>query len=319
MEVRTPIQIRCHLATKYSTALPKALRIIERDLQATKWFDYRYLSPLNATIVFRDEFIGVYQSFYARHIETSEAHNRFGCRTGSQSHKDFLVFARARQFADSLSVPYRHFLSTIFEHFLDSGWQRLPSVNQLYGKRQETLAKLVVDRWHQKCSEFPQFSQAAPYKNEHYRELPDQQAHRRWVIEQLRATDCSPHSLARLCFVHRVLPDEIAVAEFGNDLVDQARAIAAEMDPEVSQDDHGQFLPACIGLGEPDPSVPPCAGCRLIPVCLILGKKVHQALVAKHKSDDPVMQKKRHAIKMRVRKHRANKKALTAGAAPNQI
>ena len=312
MELSPPIQIRYHSLINYSSALPKAVRAKERGLQATKWFDYRFISPGKATEIFRDEFIGVYRSFYGAHVETSEAKNKSGCRTGLWKRKDFLVFTRARQFADSLSVPYRHFLWTVFEYFHEKGWQRLPNVNQLYGKREETLAKLVVDRWQEKCSEFPMFSRVAPYKNEHYRELPDQQAHRRWVVEQLHATGRSPHAIARVCFDYGVLPEEIAVAEFGNDLVDQARNLPPRIDPDAGPHATGPFLPTCIGVGEPDPLVSPCSECQLTSACLILGRKVHQSLVAKYTVDDPVTKKKQHDIKVRVQKHRAKKKALSA-------
>jgi hypothetical protein len=75
---------------------------LERKLHQSKWFDYRFVSPMDATHQFRAAYSEIYQRKYARNISTDDAKPRNGVRAGpafqtkSPSHKfikDYRVFA----------------------------------------------------------------------------------------------------------------------------------------------------------------------------------------------------------------------------------
>ena len=110
---------------------------LERKLHQSKWFDYRFVSPMDATHQFRAAYSETYQRKYARNISTEDAKTRTGVRAGPafQTKTELTSFWRARQTADLYGLPYKVFIEVAFDQLLGGGWQRMPHPNQLYAKR----------------------------------------------------------------------------------------------------------------------------------------------------------------------------------------
>jgi len=293
-------------------------RVDERELHHLKWFDYRFMSPKEATLTFRDEFQKLYRRKYGQNIDTEESLRKFGVSRGKPENNrtEFTSFWRARQFADQLGVPYGIFLQAAFEVLLRAGWERIPYINQLYGKHQERIAFAVIAHWEEHCQTRFMFSDLPHYREESFRGLAAQTAHQDWVIEQIKQRH-SDSLIGHACFVLRIVPQDRAKLAFGDDRLETGRASveggAAKPHETIAP---RQMLPSCVMLpGVRDMSSSECSACRIADFCgrateIVLASVVRATGVA-----DPEECRRRALNAARTRKCR-DKAKLAAAASP---
>jgi hypothetical protein len=248
-------QIRLNKLLLTSPRLARKDLRIERELNRKKWFDYRFMSPMEATLQFREIFQDVYRRKYSINIDSGEADQKTGV-SKKLSRADLTSFWRARQFADSLGVTYEVFLEAAFQALIRRGWERLPHVNQLYGiKNHDAIVHAVKALWAEQIRCRFTFSLLSHYRLEVYRDLTAQIDHLNWVKEQLQAQHGSSLGIGRACYVHRVLPEDDARREFGQERLDRAKdeiLFSGLIRDETSVAELA--LPSCFGLpGAPDP------------------------------------------------------------------
>ena len=186
---------------------------LERQLHQSKWFDYRFISPMEATSQFRDEYIKIHQRYYARNISTEGSEKRIGVRVGPafQKRTELTSFWRARQQADLYGLPYHIFIEVSFRELTRGGWTRLPHINQLYAERNFrricAAAAAYWEEWQQARLD-QSFSHLPEYRAESYHEFSAQKAHRAWVLRVAgkarcarywQSLLCTPGDLARIC------------------------------------------------------------------------------------------------------------------------
>ena len=308
MSAEVPPQVRDCLAV--ASKLDRADLALERQLHGSKWFDYRFVTPKQATLIFKAAYQKVYREKYADNIDTEEAEGVTGIDTSDfAGTKQPTAFWRARQFADALGVPYDIFCEAAFGNLLRS-WKRIPYINQLYGKKNEQrIARAVYDYWTEwrttrlMCSRLPQ------YREESFRNLPAQIEHRNWVIQEIKNNRTG--ALAQACDFFRILPIDEAVATFGQDWLDRTREgyFSEPPDPVVSVPDN-EFLPSCHSIpGAYEETAVECKACPVRSSCLAGVTAVRDKLMASHGgSDDPKADRRRDQVRRRVALHRAKKK-----------
>lgn len=142
----------------------------ERTLFDTKWFDYAFMSPFEATMIYLDEFEKAARAAYARELDYSRAEHipfpssnqvRRGLMLDrnpdspidperrekmiAKAKSNFTGAWRGRQVADMIGMPYSLYTSWAIE-FRMRRWQRayLPKLNQLY---HEFDVEKIVQRW----------------------------------------------------------------------------------------------------------------------------------------------------------------------------
>jgi hypothetical protein len=279
----------------------------ERNLYGQKWFDYRFISPLAATIRFRLVYQDVYRWKYSTDIDTSEADKKTG--VGRNDTRGGVTSSwRARQFADELGVTYEIFLEAAFQVCIRRGWSRLPHMNQLYGaKNRDAIAHAVKALWAKHIASRFTISTLPEYRDESFREMKAQIDHRIWVMDQIKARHGSPLSIGKACYVHRVLPEDTALLEYGQDRLDQAKAeIAFE---GLASDELCKIeepYPSCFGLPDaPDTDGNECQDCQAFRSCLLMEKSVRAAIFGKFGSDDPVASRRKALGRRRTEKFRA--------------
>ncbi len=120
----------------------------ERLLQETKWFDYRFISPVEATEIFANEYKLMYKKFWAVNFDFDESKRRRGLPLGSilEDPKYATAIWRARQLADEICMPYDIFLRAAFQLWLDNGPQRLPQPNHLYSGKWAENIKTPIEK-----------------------------------------------------------------------------------------------------------------------------------------------------------------------------
>jgi hypothetical protein len=291
----------------------------ERELHTRKWFDYRFMSPKEATNVFRAEYQKVYRRKYASNIDTEKSLNKYGVRAGiPETHKaEFTSFWRVRQSADLLGMPYDVFLEAAFEDLLRGRFQRIPYINQLMGKYQARIAVAATDRWEEQCQSRLMYSLLPHYKQESFHGLAAQIAHQDWVLAQLKSR--SDSTIGRACFTLRILPEERVRLQFGDERLENARAHAAGEVPEVLESlGPRQLLPSCVMLpGARDISSPECSSCKVATFCTRAEASVLGSVITVTGVADPRAERQRKLGRERTRKSR--RKAKLAAEAKSDI
>jgi hypothetical protein len=291
---------------------------LERKLHQSKWFDYRFVSPMDATHQFRTAYSEIYQRKYARNISTDDAKPRNGVRAGPafQTKTELTSFWRARQTADLYGLPYKVFIEVAFDQLLGGGWQRMPHPNQLYAKRnlqRICIAAAVYWKEFQQSLFDRSFSHLPEYRTESYHHFPAQIAHRAWVIDLLKEKPIA-WAIGRAWLINRVISPELALAEFEDEKVASAREYAAEITPEpLDPLKVREILPSCLGLpGALVPTSSECLACPAIGLCVRMQALTLGGLKRTTGSENPEHERRKKQQRDRAQRHRA-KKALAAG------
>lgn len=290
----------------------------ERQLHDLKWFDYRFMAPSEATSLFRSEFQKVYRRSHAKNIDSEEAERKFGLRRGiaSDNRAEFTSLWRARQFADGLGIPYPVFLTASFNTLLSGLSQRIPYVNQLYGKYDARIALAAKAHWLEIRDSRFTVSELPHYRVESFHGLPAQVAYRKWVIEEIKRRGGRAGDIGSACFIKCIIPVELAQAEFGVERVDSARdKMAGDMPEPFEPLAMADILPSCATLpGTFDAISVECRACPVSASCADVGASVCTSLVADVGSVDPVAARRRRLQSARTRKHRAKIRTATTSA-----
>jgi hypothetical protein len=218
---------------------------VEPALFRGKWFDYRFLNPVQATYLYAHYFEKFYRLAFSANIDSATAvfisplpkgdWFSLPVQADAESDKHFAAkikrrktlisgLWRGRQVADAMGVPYDLYLERAF-HWTLRYWQQshLPRPQHLY-------SDLVTDRtaidWEERQGSKLYFSEKAPYKNRAYQCLHSQDAHHEWLFEQAARRGNDPAVLARLIFQEELMPAEKARARIGEEAFDRVLASA---------------------------------------------------------------------------------------------
>jgi hypothetical protein len=297
----------------------------ERDLYTTKWFDYRFLSPTEATDdLFKIEYTTAFKFGLRQYQDRNEAEFKSGLlefpRFHKPSRKDISNLKRentslwrARQVADVLGVPYDFLIRETIDALMASGrCQTLPRPNQIAGAlTREAIRDRVKQRWtdwaavnfNSMISRLPQYMDHA------YRGLHAQDAHRDWVVKRLG--DGHPLNVGRACYIFQTLPEDRAVAHFGEERIAQARdEVRGEMPAAMAELEPGQLAPSCFAVPyafEKNNLI--CFACPVKRSCETMESFARKTLLKEYGSEDPRKAKEREQANDRQRRHRAGKAA----------
>jgi hypothetical protein len=226
--------IRHSRLTAWKTSKHQASR--ERDLNCTKWFDYRFMSPWEATELFVSAYQVEFRRLYSKNIDTEASEGKTGTRNRNwrSNSRELASFWNARQLADELGLPYGFFIHYAANLLMTWGWKHIPRPNQLYGSEaRDAIVAEVAAKWAEWRQAVPQFSTLPQYLIQNFNELPAQIAHQDWLIAEIKSKYGSPSEICKACFVNHVLSVTRATAEFGTERVIQAKALAVVGPPST--------------------------------------------------------------------------------------
>lgn len=216
---------------------------VEAALYRGKWFDYRFLNPVQATYLYAHQFVKAYRQAFATNIDGAAAKHvrpldveklfvepeqaqdetpkNFRKRVASHRMRTAGIW-RGRMVADAMGMPYDVYLELAF-HWTLRYWQQrhLPRPSQLY-------SDLVVDRatieWDARQQDQLFYSTLPQYRNEAFAEaselianndrfegtvLHSQNQHHEWILDQCLGERSNGLALlAQVVFRDRVLPIE---------------------------------------------------------------------------------------------------------------
>lgn len=173
--------------------VPKKYLNYDLSLFATKWFDYRRMTPLQATIEYMKAFCESYKDTYARELDFQRAEfvtpvnitKLFTDLIERQRPKDkskLTSFWRGRQVADALGMPYNVYLDHAFEYRMRR-WQRayLPQPQHLY---HEYVVEMIQEKWEDLKKSRLYLPDDPAFLSQNYRDIPYQNDFHDYLIAQ---------------------------------------------------------------------------------------------------------------------------------------
>lgn len=292
----------------------------EREVSGVKWFDYRFISAVQATELFYETYIRLYREAYGRNFdgETAPLKRAVPARGLRGSSRECSATWRARQIADGFGMPYDFFIRECIEAAMRRGVTRVPRPNQLYN-----LLSIphLEDRWEEYRKALPVFSRLPQYRVEAFCGLPAQIQHQQWVIDGLKARHARPFAIAQACFVDRLFTLDRAKAEFDPYVVEQMLSEAAGMKADPAPALRAtNFLPSCFGLPHAcSPSISPCIECHVREECRTAEAKVREKVAQRYGNEKPRDEEKLAQNRERVARCRAKKALAGAGAVSHEL
>ncbi|MDS1136714.1 hypothetical protein [Nitratireductor indicus] len=266
----------------------------ERQLANSKWFAYRFMSPLAATKLFAELYRKGVKAYVREHrdIEEAEKANGIADNIFSQPSGSLTQLWKARQRADEFCLPYDALIDFAFHFVGRRHWRSTPRPIQLFGSKNSDVAwPLEIEKYlgdHLPMA-LSRMSALPQYQTENYHDLSVQNEFREYVLEDLKSRSSSwSTKIANACVGKRHLPLRLA-----RPLVPDAEwpAIASVirtdldvglLNPPPEEHVAGISLaPACIGIPSArDESSSDCRSCPFNASCRSLGESA-----AKHLAD----------------------------------
>lgn len=204
--------------------IPQGLRDQEAELRQTRWFDYRFMTPAEATYLFAAEYRHAYIEAFkrTRDIRKAETINPFSPADIFDS-KELNAMWQARQAADAMGCKYDFFLRFAFLRFEHRGWRFFPRANQLSS---EELALDARDAWATVCRASLQTAVLPIFKADQFDQLPEQTEYYDWLCKQVQQREHPHMALANLVYTNGDLPESIAAQHFDEAVLKRAKTFA---------------------------------------------------------------------------------------------
>lgn len=167
---------------------------LEPELFRSKWFDYRFLTPFQATLLYAAYYEPVYAEQVQRYATTAEAEYRrpitmqkildeiLKPEPSQKAKSNFSALYRGRAVADAIGAPYDFFIRTSFDKRMRA-WQnrQLPRPHHLYS---ENFVPRVIEEWEKHKTQIRLHAKHPAYKPENYIGLAVQDDYRQFLLEQ---------------------------------------------------------------------------------------------------------------------------------------
>lgn len=306
---------RVKLGMQYGNFIAREYLARESVLYAVKWFDYRFLSPYEATEQFIADYCDIYKQKWRMYGDLKEAEFKIGVLR--LPHKKLITLKvdetnvrrevtslwSARQTADLLGIPYRFFISEAIDAHMDNGYRKVPRPNQLAaGRTQAQIITKIGERWDDWRESNFLFSENEEYRYEAYNNFHAQNEHRKWVLEKAR----HPLAMGRACRIHRILPERDAEARYGRERLSRALdEVATETPVPLAALGPHDLLPACFAVPFAfDASKAICADCPEGARCRHAEQAIRGILLRRCGCEDPSLARAREQNRERQRRRR---------------
>lgn len=296
------------------TIMPEVLEH-ERELAHSKWFAYRFMSPLAATKLFAEIYRKGVKAYVRKHRDINEAEKANGIADNifSRPSGSLTQLWKARQRADKFCLPYDELIEFAFHFVGRRRWRSTPRPIQLFGSKNSDVAwsleidKFLEERLPMALSRMPILPQ---YQTENYRHLPVQNAFREYVLEDLQTRKGNwSTKIGNACVGRRHLPFRSAMEVVPDTewaAIPSSIRIAINagiLVPPPEEHVMGISLaPACIGIPiARDEKSSDCQSCSFEASCRSLADSAAKLLVDRSGSASPLADDRKERSRKRGR------------------
>jgi hypothetical protein len=295
----------------------------ERELATSKWYAYRFMSPLEATQEFGRCYQVALKRYIQENVDIDMVHRVSGISLAIPEKPDraYSQLWLARQDADRRGIPYEDYLEFCFDFAAARQRKIAPRPGQLRSNEKTTVAweekfnLFLADRLEHilRNAQLPQ-----QYRFESFRGLSSQVAFRN-VIRHLIANGGRPihMEIADWCGEKRMMPIRSSVDPVHRHLIKSAIATIRHdrstgimsMKPEsLSSMTNIDYWPSCMGV--PYAKENSSSECMTCPFSTECGMVSNRVLTVTNKPNSPTPEdaekdRERAMIRERVRRYRA--------------
>lgn len=274
----------------------KARNGFERSVSTSKWFDYCWLSPLEATALFAQACLKAHESNWCLRWNSEEDVSEGGVLLAGVKFnaRDFANLWQGRRYADGLGIRYDFFMKHLYAISNRRRGKLRPVRNQIIPLHWTyPLYSGLRDRWRKhRRLEWIMVSELPQYRTEAFCGLPAQVAHRNWVLDQIELKGTRLNDIGRMVFVERLVPVEMAIKRFGIVAVRQAESdTEGYTRAELAEPPESSLWPACFMMPHAIDLASTCSKCPLHERCKTGERVVRNALVRLYGTDDPAASK----------------------------
>ncbi|WP_020177429.1 hypothetical protein [Methylopila sp. M107] len=291
----------------------------ERELYRSKWFEYRFMSPEEATRLFTEAYVKIYRDIWRQEFDVTAASSKQAIAAGGlyHNHREFALMWGARQAADALGAPYEVHIRHAMEIKLRLGWKKPPRPNQLCGiKKADRMLPALQKRWEDRSETMP-FIGMPIYRSENFYGFHAQLDHQAFVLDRLGKHGHRVWAAGSVAIAQRLIPIEKIGEKWGEDFAARATDEGRrETDAPVVELAEGAALPCCFGRN--DEVSETCGSCPAAARCRIVSNLTTRVVEAKYGSADPVKARAANQNadrQRRFRQRRAEKRAADKAAA----
>lgn len=294
----------------------------------TKWPEYRFLTPFDATKQFHRAYIEAYRNYYRENIDATAASDiKVGFKLNFfKRSSDLTQLNDARLKADRVGLPYPAYLEFAFKFASARKRKYPPQPNQLWPgekKRDVWLTKIVEfwsdDRHGLELNRMKDMPQYACFS---HLGLPAQRQFRKEMLDLVRRGVYSIDGFVARHVVERQYFRAVDCNFLGEKAVESAKRKAQEdvangfLRPvELKTPTSEEFYQSCFGVpGVVTSDNPICSSCTQRGKCEL----ARQAVISKTLSEtgfaDPIAEADRRANRRRVNEYRARQRSSRSQA-----
>lgn len=298
----------------------------ERERAHSKWYAYRFMSPLQATKLFADLYREAFKQYVRVHrdFNDADAAQGLGSRLFSEPNRSLTEVWNARQRADELGLPYNLLFEFSFHFAGRRTRKRAPRPGQLFDSGKSGIAwPLELEKWIEDPLHFEVQRLSVPqYRHENYRSHPVQREFHDYILASIeeRVGAWGP-KLAHHCVSRRHLPIGKAIRLVPKDARGSAiRHLRDELEFAIGQSERSERLPdiaiapACFGLPFAfEGTSPECKSCPLSHQCHAAVRTASDHMHDRFGTLSPLERSRKESTtemtRLRVQRFRARKKA----------
>lgn len=324
--------VKCNDAIESIRLVMPSVLEREREAAHSKWYAYRFMTPLEATKLFVELYRVGYKNYLRSENDRDLAERAKGLSTRILGYpsRSLTEVWNARQRADLLGLPYELLIEFGFWFASNRKWKNAPRPAQLFGSKNSDVAwPIEFEKWllQRLPTVVNRFGDIAQYRIEHYRGFPVQDEFRSYLLETLgESVGNWSLKLERQCLATRHLPLGLAlrtVPKGGRKSV--VRDIRSEMSNYASNEivvplQELDLAPACFSIpGAHSTGAKLCIECPSFTRCAEATQSVVTFMANKHGTLSPMardsLNNRREKTRLRVAKLRLNRKLEKAAAA----
>lgn len=301
----------------------------ERSLANTKWYRYRFMSPLAATRHFAELYRERVRAHVRRHYDVERADKVQGLSQSifSNPSGSLTQLWNARQRADELGVPYELLIEFGLEFASRRKWKHVPNPVQLFGSKGSDVAwplefeKFYGERYPGALNSVCDLPQ---YRIENFRGLEAQEHFRSALYAQIAEAERWPLVVARNCVetrhlpiiqTMRLVPSHLRMGVISEIRHDRGIGLFAQPSMEVLPPI--AYMPGCFGIpAAHDLNDNQCATCSHAAKCGQFSAVVAEKMQAAHGTSSPVKDssdsKRRKSDRIRQARRRAKLRAASS-------
>ncbi|TXR50085.1 hypothetical protein [Phyllobacterium endophyticum] len=294
----------------------------ESQLMMTRWFDYRFMSPMEATLLFGELYVQGLRRHVKRHVDVEIAETVMGIKEGAPASRArwFTSLWRARQRTDQIFVPYDLLIDFSFDFSSRRKrfWTMLPSQLHASAKNKKAWWAVFLESVEDQLPlRMRRVGDMPHYRIENDLSLPPQEDFRELIIsETLHENRTMSDQLAERVFAKRHLTlkqglDLVSRITDRSEVVARARSSFEDgtwASAPVVALERADLLPSCFGIAETiDNRLDPCRSCPLAAKCADFADRAISMTIRTAGSASPVLESERARILRNVKNFRSNK------------